>query len=480
MAKARIHLGKAILAKALSTLTMTSTDRSDASSLSLPVLAVIYGGLLSVWALTSYYTWPVGALMVAATFKLTGARLDDFNPISMATGPRRHKVALLWTVLYAINLWRRFIENPEVLAEVSASDMVDRFNQNLLFKDVMLYFGVANLFLFNRRHTLSQKMWVFLVALAIYGLANLALEVFFPGRARIEFGASRVLGKEGRWSPALSRSNEVASSLFMSGASAMAATLAYCVVLKGRESLRLWQFAVMAGAMLVLAYCGYKAEFRGHLLALVGVAGFTVATLFGAGRIVIVTLLVGGAIFPQLFFGEVGPAVMDALPIDEVLEMIGAKGNRDKTLTGRTELWYYAGTRLSSVPEILALGEGPALRDASVMESTALFSGYRMNYHSGMIELLMANGLPLATAMFGVLAAAAWGTFANHRGGGMEQLGLFMLLSWLAATLTLAFVGPSYAYFETAVLIVMPLLSAWPRLANAGMGAASCKGHAVA
>lgn len=420
----------------------------------------MFGLLLCVWPIRSPYSWPISALAVAALFYLTGARLRDYSPLSIGSAPRHVRLAWLWILAFGIYEVRLYRDSYEVLAEVNPIDTLDLLRANIAVKDVSLLMGVMNLMVFNRRQSLRDRMMSLAGGMAVYGLATLAFDVVFPEKMRGDFGQSRFEGKEGRWLPALCRSNEHFSWMQALSLSTIVTLGLYHVVTGGgraRSMASVMSLLILAPISLL---CVFRTEFRGHLSALLGTLGFLACWMARRPRLGLACLTIFVVAFPLSFFSDLGPKFMDMIQIDAVVESLGSKGSRSSTLTGRTDYWYYAGQRLALSMDILLVGDGPALRDASPAELYESIPGYRMNFHSGIMELLMAHGLVAALCIVGLILYAIAQLRLGVAATARSDDGTFMALSWVAASIALSVTGPSLGVFEMGLLAVMPLLAA--------------------
>lgn len=421
-----------------------------------------YGIFLATWPLTSPYLWPVALLIVAFTFPITGARPQDYNPLYLSHAPFHIKLVWSWMAVFAVNQVRVYIESAEVLEEVNIMEVADRFRINLAIKNVALLVAVLNLLIFNRRQSLYERMVTLAGAMALYGLAALAFDVAFPDKARAEFGSSRFEGKEGRWNPALSRSNEHLSWMQSLSLSCILGLCAHLITSKVR---RVGQIMPVICLLLLAPFpllCMIRTEFRGHLTAVMGAFGFVACWKLHVPRLGLLSLATAVFILPCTFFTDVGPAIMDAIQIDALMEKAGSNSKRSTTLTGRTDLWYYAGQELSNSKSIMLLGAGPALRDASPADShdSVAIPGYRMNFHSAAVELFMANGVPMALLLMGMVLAAIGNLKGNHGTQGGADDGIVMALCWFAGAISNSVTSPGIAVFEMSLLGIMPLFAA--------------------
>jgi hypothetical protein len=437
-----------------------SESYSDRLSLIFTVLnAGVLGGVMIGWPRIQMSTWAPVILLATATFWLTQSRVSDYFSFGGASRTPARSLWYVWAAFLAISLTRQFAENLEFQRENSEVSNVFT-SLDISLKNVTLFITLANILVWNRRQTYSERMVSLLLGIGTYALANLALDFVKPNEGMEVFGESRIEGKETRWVPPLARSN---STFAYMCACVVSAGLGWGVCnLRARKiSTRGWFLGILVGvgAVLPAAMAAYKTEFRSNAGAVLLAIGLAAVPFIRRRSLALNALLTFMLIFPLLFFSSLGYAVLRSLSPEKLTMAAGARSEEDATLSSRTYLWEYAGRRLASDTGVLLIGEGPVMRDATPGFYGNWIVGYRMNFHTACIEFLMANGLILSLVAVGCVYRML---FLLYRRSGPPALwginidGFDPCILYMTASFVISFVDPGIAPFEGFILLMLP------------------------
>ena len=437
-----------------------SESYSDRLSLIFTVLnAGVLGCVMVVWPRIQMSTWLPVILLTAATFWLTQSRVSDYFKFGGSSRIPARTLWYVWIAFLVISLTRQFIENLEFLKEDSESSSVFP-TIDISLKNVTLFITLANLLIWNRRQTYSERMVSLLLGVGTYALANLVMDFVKPNEGMEAFGESRIAGKEVRWIPPLARSNStfayMCTCVFSAGIG-----WGVCNLRARKISTRGWFLGVLvgAGAVVPTAIAAYKTEFRSNAAAVVLALGLAAVPFIRRRSFALNALLTFMLIFPLLFFSSLGYALLRALSPEKLTMAAGARTEDDATLSHRTYLWEYAGRRLASDTGVLLIGEGPVMRDATPGFYGIWVVGYRMNFHTACLEFLMANGIILSLVAVGSVYRML---FLLYRRSGPPALwginidGFDPCILYMAASFAISFTDPGIAPFEGFILLMLP------------------------
>lgn len=418
----------------------------------------VLGGILCGWARMQVSTWLPVFLLCLGNFWLTGSRVSDPFRFGGGTRSPARNLWYVWCAFMGIFIVRQFVQNLEFQREnIELTPLVASFD--ILWKNAALLICLANLMVWNRRQTYSERMASLLVAISTYALVNIVWDAVKPYQPMEVFGESRIEGKEARWIMPLARSNAFFAYMCACAIStALAAGISR--LLKRGMKWNDWLTGLLVAAFIPAAiWAAIKAEFRSNAAAVVVAVGLAFVPFLRRRSFTLYSLLSVMIIFPILFFGPLGYQVLKILSPEKLTSAAGARTDEDATLSYRTYLWEYAGRRLGSEPQVLLIGDGPVLRDASPGYFGRDIVGYRMNFHSAPIEFLMGSGVILTMVAFGCLFGMI---FLLYRKGqpGVEPAGTIdgfdACVFYYASCFIISVVDPGIAYFEGFSLFMLP------------------------
>jgi len=444
-----------------------SESYSDRLSLIYTALnAGVLGCVLIVWPRIQLSTWMPVILLTAATFWLTQSRVSDYFKFGGASRIPARNLWYFWTAFLVIFLTRQFFENLEFQRENSEGVNVFGLPYSVFssvdfsLKNVTLFITLANILVWNRRQTYSERMVSLLLGIGTYALANLVLDIVKPTEEESVFGESRIEGKESRWIPPLARSG---STFAFMCACVVSAGIGWgvCKLQTRKISTRGWLLVFLVGAFIVLppAIGAYKTEFRSNAGGVLMAIGLAAVPFLRRRPFALSLLLTMVLIFPLMFFSSLGYTVLKALSPERLTSAAGARTEDDATLSHRTYLWEYAGKRLATDTGVLLIGEGPVMRDATPGFYGQWVVGYRMNFHNASIEFLMANGLILSLVAVGCIYRML---FLIYRRSGPPALwginidGFDPYILYMAASFVICVTDPGIALFEGFSLLMLP------------------------
>lgn len=418
----------------------------------------ILGGILCGWPRIQLGTWLPVILLVAGNFWLTGSRVSDLFTFGGGTKSPARTLWYVWCAFIAIFLVRQFVQNLEFQRENIEVGPVFA-TVDVFWKNLALFVGLANLMVWNRRQTYSERMASLLIAISTYALVNIVWDAVKPYQPMEIFGESRIEGKEARWIPPLARSNAFFAYMC---ACTISTALGWGIsrLLKRGIGWHDWLTGLLVAAFIPAAiWAAVKAEFRSNAAAVAVALGMAFVPILRRRPFGLYSLLAVLMIFPVLFFGPLGYDVLKVLSPEKLTSAAGARSEEDATLSYRTYLWEYAGRRLGAEPQVLLMGDGPVMRDASPGYFGVDHVGYRMNFHSAPIEFLMGNGLILTLVAFGCVIRMIFLLFKKGEprtqpAGTIE--GFDACVFFYASCFVISVVDPGIAYFEGFSLLMLP------------------------
>lgn len=417
----------------------------------------ILGGILACWPRMLLITYVPVLIMLAANFHLTRARVSDFFTFAGARESPTRSLWYLWTAFMAFFLLRQFVQNLEFQKENAE---VGRLFASVDFgwKNLVLFISVANLMVWNRRQTYSERWASLLIAFGVYAIGNLIWDVIRPYQSMEVFGESRIEGKEARWMPPLARSNAYFAYMCSTAVSA-AVAWGLCRIQKRKISALDWGQGIMVGVTITAAaWCAVKLEFRSNVAALVATVGMAMVPFLRRRAFTLYGLLAMMIIFPLLFFTPLGHIVLNAMSPEKLTMAAGAGTSEDATLDNRTYLWEYAARRLAAHPEVVLIGDGPVMRDAMPGYLGAV-EGYRASFHSASIDFLMSHGIFVAAIAVWCLARMIHLLYQRprpHHESPKQIDGFDPCILYFAACFVISIVDPGISNFEGFSLAMLP------------------------
>jgi hypothetical protein len=340
-------------------------------------------------------------ILAVALPVFNGVRVSD--PFNFKKISNRPAVRLAWgatLVFICYFLVRQFFEN--LIGTTTQDPLVHA--TTMLVQNACYTWELFVVVLWGRKLSFPQVLVTLMLAVGIFAGLNLAFDNIIP-RTDTEFGESRFEGLS-RWLPPMVRGNANFAMLCTVCVGTCMNLLARWKAFGLNGMLKLFVFF----SMLMAGIAALRCQFRADLLTLL--AAFVM--VFINHRIIIRWLMVAAFVcmitFPALFIGNMGYKVMDLLPIDQTLEMLGSKTADSTVLSGRTEIYAYGWQRFIE-PKVFFFGEGPVLRDAlqglgdtsGASFSLAASADYRLPYHSTCLDSLMQHGAFIGIFILGLL-----------------------------------------------------------------------------
>jgi hypothetical protein len=159
--------------------------------------------------------------------------------------------------------------------------------------------------------------------------------------------------------------------------------------------------------------------------------------------------------FPLLFFHGFGYSVLNVMRLERLLGAVGSRIEEAASLSDRTYIWEYAGTRLSNL-DVAVFGEGPVFRDAQPALGT-FQPGYRMPYHAAILDFIVVHGFFLGGLAILVIFRTMRLVLNGDKTGKevIYQVAFLNLVLWLSISI----MDSGLSNFETFCFAILPSFS---------------------
>lgn len=301
---------------------------------------------------------------------------------------RRFKIVVPTIMFLLLGLWFVYYQVREAIEVRIITGIGDVQSPELfVLQNLTLLLGLGVVFLGRWTDRIEERYLALLVGVGIGALVNLVFDRLSPSAFVADYGESRFEWLDARWMPPITRSN---------GVFAMVCTVSVSFSIALLIAWKDWRlerrlFPLVCAVVIVAGYASIRCQFRAHLLTLLG--GIVWVVLPSRSRLVYsLFVALGFIVFPFLFISDIGHSFLATINLDSILTRMGSDTAGSDSLSGRTFMWSYGWERLLSGNAGL-FGDGPRLRDSSpAMYGVQDFS-FRVGFHSGLIDLVVAHGV---------------------------------------------------------------------------------------